>query len=37
MLVAERVPVQAYHFPFPALARVEKAGEGYRIVHMTGL
>ena len=31
MLVAENLPVQAYHFPFPALMRVEKAGEGYRV------
>ena len=37
MLAADQVPVQAYHFPFPALARVEKAGEGYRVVHMTSL
>ena len=37
MLAAEQLPVQAYHFPFPALARIEKAGEGYRVVHMTGL
>lgn len=31
MLVADRLPVQAYHFPFPALARIEKAGQGYRV------
>jgi glyoxylase-like metal-dependent hydrolase (beta-lactamase superfamily II) len=30
MLVAEKLPVQAYHFPFPALARIEKAGSGYK-------
>ena len=24
MLVAEKLPVQGYHFPFPALARIEK-------------
>jgi glyoxylase-like metal-dependent hydrolase (beta-lactamase superfamily II) len=30
MLVAEKLPVQAYHFPFPALARIEKAGGGYK-------
>jgi glyoxylase-like metal-dependent hydrolase (beta-lactamase superfamily II) len=35
MLVAEKLPVQAYHFPFPALARVEKAGAGYRVMPMT--
>jgi glyoxylase-like metal-dependent hydrolase (beta-lactamase superfamily II) len=32
MLVAERMPVQAYHHPFPALSRVEKDGNGYRVV-----
>jgi glyoxylase-like metal-dependent hydrolase (beta-lactamase superfamily II) len=32
MLVAEQLPVQAYHFPFPALARIEKAGGGYRVM-----
>jgi glyoxylase-like metal-dependent hydrolase (beta-lactamase superfamily II) len=28
MLVAEKMPVQAYHHPFPALSRVEKDGNG---------
>ena len=37
MLVAEKLPVQAYHFPFPALARIEKAGDGYRVVPMSSL
>jgi glyoxylase-like metal-dependent hydrolase (beta-lactamase superfamily II) len=32
MLVAEKLPVQAFHFPFPARARIEKAGTGYRVV-----
>lgn len=32
MLVSDKLPVQAYHFPFPALRRVEKAGAGYRTV-----
>jgi glyoxylase-like metal-dependent hydrolase (beta-lactamase superfamily II) len=32
MLSAEKLPVQAYHFPFPALRRIEKAGQGYRTV-----
>jgi glyoxylase-like metal-dependent hydrolase (beta-lactamase superfamily II) len=32
MLVAEKLPVQGYHFPFPALARIEKSGAGYRVV-----
>jgi glyoxylase-like metal-dependent hydrolase (beta-lactamase superfamily II) len=31
MLAAERLPVQGYHFPFPALGRIEKAGNGYRV------
>jgi glyoxylase-like metal-dependent hydrolase (beta-lactamase superfamily II) len=30
MLAAEKLPVQAYHFPFPALARIEKSGNGYK-------
>src|SRR5262252_1741071 len=30
MLVAEKMPVQAFHYPFPSLAYVEKAGSGYR-------
>jgi glyoxylase-like metal-dependent hydrolase (beta-lactamase superfamily II) len=37
MLAAERLPVQAFHFPFPALARIEKAGEGYRVTPMNSL
>jgi glyoxylase-like metal-dependent hydrolase (beta-lactamase superfamily II) len=32
MLIAEKLPVQAFHFPFPALRMVEKAGAGYRTV-----
>ena len=32
MLAAEKLPVQAYHHPFPGLGRVEKAGNGYRVV-----
>lgn len=32
MLAAERLPVQGYHFPFPSLGRVEKSGNGYRVV-----
>jgi glyoxylase-like metal-dependent hydrolase (beta-lactamase superfamily II) len=34
MLVAEKLPVQGYHFPFPALARIEKQGNGYKVVPM---
>ena len=36
MLVAEKLPVQAYHFPFPALRMVEKAGGGYRTIPVNG-
>jgi glyoxylase-like metal-dependent hydrolase (beta-lactamase superfamily II) len=30
MLVAEKMMVQGFHYPFPALAHIEKAGSGYR-------
>jgi hypothetical protein len=30
MLAVERVPVQGFHYPFPALAHVEKTATGYR-------
>jgi glyoxylase-like metal-dependent hydrolase (beta-lactamase superfamily II) len=30
MLVAEKMPVQGFHYPFPALAHIEKSGTGYR-------
>jgi glyoxylase-like metal-dependent hydrolase (beta-lactamase superfamily II) len=30
MLSADRMRVQGFHFPFPSLAHVEKAGSGYR-------
>jgi glyoxylase-like metal-dependent hydrolase (beta-lactamase superfamily II) len=32
MLVAEKMPVQGFHYPFPSLAYVEKAASGYREV-----
>jgi glyoxylase-like metal-dependent hydrolase (beta-lactamase superfamily II) len=32
MLAAERMLVSGYHFPFPSLAYIEKAGNGYRLV-----
>lgn len=32
MASAEKLRVQGFHFPFPSLGRVEKAGEGYRLV-----
>jgi glyoxylase-like metal-dependent hydrolase (beta-lactamase superfamily II) len=31
-LAAEKIPVQAFHFPFPGRAYVEKAGDAYRAV-----
>jgi glyoxylase-like metal-dependent hydrolase (beta-lactamase superfamily II) len=30
MLVAEKMPVQGFHYPFPSLAHVEKTATGYR-------
>jgi glyoxylase-like metal-dependent hydrolase (beta-lactamase superfamily II) len=32
MLVAEKMMVQGFHYPFPALAHIEKSGNGYREV-----
>ena len=32
MLAAERMLVSGYHFPFPSLAYIEKAGSGYRLI-----
>lgn len=32
MLVATRMPVQGYHFPFPGIAHIEKTATGYREV-----
>jgi glyoxylase-like metal-dependent hydrolase (beta-lactamase superfamily II) len=32
MLVAEKMMVQGFHYPFPALAHIEKSGSGYREV-----
>lgn len=37
MLADEKIPVQAYHHPFPGLGRVEKAGEAHRIVPMNAI
>src|SRR4029077_667089 len=31
MLVADRMAVQGFHYPFPGLAHVEKDGNGYRV------
>jgi glyoxylase-like metal-dependent hydrolase (beta-lactamase superfamily II) len=30
MLVAEKLPIQGFHYPFPGLAHLEKTAEGYR-------
>jgi glyoxylase-like metal-dependent hydrolase (beta-lactamase superfamily II) len=32
MLVAERLKVQGFHYPFPGLGHIEKDGTGYRVV-----
>jgi len=32
MAVSEKMMVQGFHFPFPAVTRVEKDGTGYRLV-----
>lgn len=32
MAVADRMLVQGFHYPFPANGRVEKAGDGYKLV-----
>jgi hypothetical protein len=35
--VADHLPVQAFHFPFPALSRVQKDGDGYRVVPIAAI
>ncbi|MGH6741742.1 MAG: MBL fold metallo-hydrolase, partial [Bradyrhizobium sp.] len=37
MLAAEKLAVQAYHFPFPSLSRIEKVGGGYRVVPISAV
>jgi len=32
MVVAEKLQVQAFHYPFPGLAHLEKDGDGYRVI-----
>ena len=32
MASAEKILVSGYHFPFPGLGYIEKAGNGYRLV-----
>jgi glyoxylase-like metal-dependent hydrolase (beta-lactamase superfamily II) len=34
-LATEKLAVQAYHFPFPGYARIEKDGDGYRWVPLS--
>ena len=34
-LAADKMLVQGYHYPFPALAYIEKSGTGYREVPVT--
>ncbi|MET0677052.1 MAG: MBL fold metallo-hydrolase [Bradyrhizobium sp.] len=34
MLVAEKMLMQGFHYPFPAVARIEKSGDGYREIPM---
>ena len=37
MVVAEKLPLQGFHYPFPALARIEKSGSGYLEIPMTAV
>jgi glyoxylase-like metal-dependent hydrolase (beta-lactamase superfamily II) len=37
MLVAEKLPVQAFHHAFPGLSRIEKSGNGYRATALTSV
>ena len=37
MLVSENLPVQGFHHPFPGLGRVERDGDGYRVVPIASL
>lgn len=32
MLAAEKMMIQGFHYPFPAVGYIEKAGSGYRVV-----
>jgi len=32
MIVAEKLPIQGFHYPFPGLGHLEKDGSGYRVV-----
>jgi glyoxylase-like metal-dependent hydrolase (beta-lactamase superfamily II) len=35
MLAAEEMKVQAFHFPWPGVGHIEKAGEGFRFLPLT--
>jgi hypothetical protein len=35
MASADKMMVQGYHLPFPAVGYIEKAGNGYRLVPAT--
>jgi hypothetical protein len=35
MLATEKIPVQAFHFPFPGRARIERDGNAYREVPLS--
>ena len=37
MLVADKMMVQGFHYPFPGLAHVEKDGDGYRVIPVAGI
>jgi glyoxylase-like metal-dependent hydrolase (beta-lactamase superfamily II) len=37
MVLAEKLPIIGYHFPFPAAGYVEKDGTGYRLVQVHAL
>jgi hypothetical protein len=37
MVLAEKLPVVGYHFPFPSAGYVEKDGNGYRLVQVHAL
>lgn len=32
MVIADKIPVQGFHFAFPSLVNVEKSGDGYRLI-----
>jgi hypothetical protein len=36
MATSEKLLIQAYHLPFPALVHIEKSGTGYREIPIPG-